>query len=123
MKYKDMTPEQKERVFAEDVLGWELMKIPGTIDTHWYDGKQFRLTAGGYRFLTDLNHAMMGVEKFVGNGFFFTLENTHINNRNQWFVHLGKIAGRDASVLKDAPNEAIVECCVRIKRPDLFEGE
>ena len=122
MTYHKLTDTEKERIFAEDVLKWFKMERP-------VHGKfAYRAGIGDYRScnpLTDLNHAMLGMERLIKENehFFVTLNNTYINDRLEWEIAMGKIGNVSVHVFSDTPNEAIVEVCIHIVRPDLFEGE
>ncbi len=137
MKYKDMTNDQIERVFAEDVLGWfvytiedehdktmdiwciedrnDMMIFPVSEDYYWSG-----TTTYPFHPLTDLNHAMLGVEKMRCPGRQFSLLIGH----DRFAFIVGSLAGEEECCIEaGTPQAAIVEACIRIKRPDLFDGE
>ena len=135
MTYPTLTDQEKERIFAEDVLGWvqeeayaSCSSCNGTkqLSDVWVDDKGCprkdvktnQLWPGEEVFspLTDLNHAILGLEKLghqwgMAHGF------------DGYQVRLYEESKRLCKVDSDNLNEAIVEACIRIKRPDLFEGE
>ena len=104
MKYTEMTDKQKRAAFWKDVLGHDE-------EDWWYD-KYFRP-------LTDLNHAMMGVEKFPDDKYYFELN----REVGYWNVSLLWPENEYANVNADTPHEAIVEACLRITTPELFEED
>ncbi len=115
MKYDRMTNDQIERVFAEDVLGWDESGL------YWVDDDYgtLRINIHDFHPLTDLNRAMLGAEKLFDR---WVLETTEMHTRSftgvtKDFKSVGKALG------KDTPQAAIVEACIKIKRPDLFEGD
>ena len=113
MTYNKLTDQEKERVFAEDVLEWEIKDSYGFQNRYYYKYKNKE-----FHPLTDFNHAMLGVEKlgllwncfFDGTTYYFSFCDTSGEYMDDAFS--------DISL-----NEAIVEACIKIVRPDLFEGE
>ena len=117
--YKDLTPDQIEKVFAEDVLGWEYDEAPRGYNSHWNkpDGDTVMDDPDFWSPLTRLDDCMLGVEKVVENGWLFTLSYEPTVPWEAYFEDFdNRIVGQG-----DTPQEAIVEACIRIKRPDLFE--
>ncbi len=116
MKYKDMTNPQIERVFAEDVLGWTEGNVYPNIMWWMCEGKSL-MYQGEFLPLTDLNHAMMGMEK-LGHDY-------SLNKDKDFGLWMSMDIGKKFPVeaYADTPQAAIVEACIRIKRPDLFEGD
>ena len=107
MRYTKMTPAQIRAVFLTDVLGLE-----------WWRGKE--------RFkchpLTDLNHAMLGMEKLIQDEKCKDIE-MGLDSDGAW-VHLYDDEwSLQLEVITKSLNVAIVEACIRIKRPDLFEED
>ena len=118
MTYNTLTDQEKERIFAEDMLGWE--PYPGINGKKYLNPNNnycFVMWAEDFHPLTDLNHAMLGVEKLRKE---YTVE---IVGENNWMLWLHTIKDTAVICYSDNLNEAIVEACIKIKRPDLFEGE
>ena len=123
MIYNTLTDQEKERIFAVDVLGWEFRKTArGEFLVNKNNMRMF--TVSQWHPRTDLNHAMMGVEKLIAeNGTYtisrYNLPNIDINARH---VTIGLednfVVSRNLDLCR-----ALVEACICIKRPDLFEGE
>ncbi len=128
-QYKQLTDAEKEKVFATDVLGWVLDEYG---DYRTSDGigfvsyshpdhdsiQEFPL----FRPLRKENifHAMLGVEKLLEDWDTYTME----KDSDGWiagFTPFDTDGDWPFSECCKTLNEAIVEACIRIKRPDLFE--
>ena len=105
MTYNTLTDQEKERIFAEDVLGEKNFFHKGT-------------NVQAFHPLTNLNHAMLGVEKFLDK-YYFELAWEF----NGWEASLLWPENEYGRAKADTPNAAIVEACIRIKRPDSFEEQ
>ena len=130
MKYKNMTDTDKERAFAEKVLGWVIRKVTDghgiTMDA-WYEkdeegwmrypikGEYYWSGTTTYPFhpKTNLDHAFMGVEKLNPHEIEISLFN------GKWSV-LWFQDGVFATDNCTTPNEAIMEACLRVVSPELF---
>jgi len=114
-KYTDLSKAEIERVFAEDVLNLR----SGDLylgDPVWFeDDGHFVMTQDELSPLADLNHAMLGLKKVSCGWKMVGLTST-------CFVELWD-GGARARGSAPTPQEAIVEACIRIKRPDLFEED
>ena len=116
--FNAMTPEQKERAFAEDVLGWK-PDIEGYFIAE--DGEPLFCMP-----LKILDHAMMGVEKLQKKyrqfALFIGLSN---DGTDTWHARFWKNLPdhHEFHAEADTPNEAIVEACLRIKSPHLFKED
>ena len=112
MKYDKLPDNEKERIFAEGVL-----------EIKWWNDIAKCIP------LTNLNTAFLGVNKLTQEeGLYLMLENlTHkdhkwrvtLQEKDTSLIQAGLIVGAEGHT----PNEAIVEACIRIKRPDLFEED
>ena len=119
MTYNTLTDQEKERIFAADVLGWELKQVlEDKRYEAWHVNGEPQYTKGYFLPLTDLNHAMMGVEKLMDGEW---LIDFHRKLNNVWYMYIYQLHPRIEYVGANVNfNEAIVEACIRIKRPDLF---
>ncbi len=121
MTYNTLTDQEKERIFAVDVLGWELHIVEGNrLYDHWMKGKVFIMDTIKFHPLTNLNHAMLGMEKLIEEE--RAIIQLWHDHSEKWHCIFTIPPGHYQSA-SDTPTEAIVEACIRIKRPDLFEGE
>ncbi len=117
-KYNTLTDQEKERIFAEDVLGWE--HIGKTINYHdelYWKTPNYKVKC---KPLTDMNVAIMGVEKLIEEE--RAIIQLWHDHSKKWHCIFTIPPGHYQSA-SDTLNEAIVEACIRIKRPDLFKGE
>ena len=141
MTYNTLTDQEKERINAVDVLGWAEKTFDVRCDkcnTHsieqvsWVDNSgcpRYKISSEAFMDntvfhpLTDLNHAMLGVEKLSKkNKRYLVLEDFTHRDERKWQANLYSTNGYSFGN-GHTPQEAIVEACIRIKRPDLFEGE
>ncbi len=112
MTYNTLTKQEIERIFAEDVLGWKEGAVNKELRWWMCEGEPV-MFKDNFHPLTDLNHAILGLEKLghqwgMAHGF------------DGYQVRLYEERERLCKVDSDNLNAAIVEACIRIKRPDLF---
>lgn len=113
--YNKLSKDEIERVFAEDVLGWEKQKNFTAYDI----GNGRIMDMDIFHPLTDLNHAMMGMEKLIQKDKCKDIE-MGLDLNGAW-VHLYDDEwSLQLEVITKSLNEAIVEACIKIVRPDLF---
>ena len=115
--YNKLTDQEKERIFAEDVLGWELITAYGGRYKYWSGSG---LDERSWHPLTDLNHAMLGVEKLIEEE--RAIIQLWHDHSEKWHCIFTIPPGHYQSA-SDTPNEAIAEVCIKIVRPDLFADE
>ena len=116
MKYATMTPEQIERVFAVDVLGWE---IKDNVRYYSPEIKDF-IYASGFHPLANTDLAMLGVEKLIEEK--RAIIQLWHDHSEKWHCII-RIPPKHYQSASDNFNAAIVEACIRIARPDLFKGD
>lgn len=117
MTYATMSYIQRKEVFLIELLGYE--KHDNLENTYRKPGdKNFACPCP----FEDLNLAMMGVEKLLKENRLDEF-NLGINRKDSYVQIYGNKWELMIEVISDTPNAAIVEACIRIKRPDLFEGE
>ena len=126
MTYHTLTDREKERIFAEDVLGWE--RRPHIFGSSYYFKDNHMKRTDYFHPLTNLDHAFMGVEKFLYPICLMredTRESICGEYAGKWHVIIGYEGAWVSHFTEkhDNPNKAIVEACIRIVRSDLFEGE
>ena len=114
MKFNTMTPEQKERAFAEDVLGW----VKQSYFDAYEKGDGYLIAIDIFRPLTNLDHAFLGVDKLIDKAD-FNLE-YELNKWSVWFINVNEGEEIDVYVEANTPNEAITEACLRITNPGIF---
>jgi len=133
MKYNKMSKAEIERVFAEDVLNLMSGDLYLGQPVWFEDDGHFVFTQDEFSPLTDLNHAMLGVEKLLGDkdltlyfklsamGYRYDLK----EQKSYWKYKMIFTDDYDdlATVIADTPEAAIVEACIRIVKSDLFGGE
>ena len=123
MKYDKMTNPQIERVFAKDVLGWYTANVYPKILWWMEDGKSM-MYQSDFRPLTDLNHAMLGVKRLADNNdWTWGLRKNMKWHSFGFYEYNDDISEEVGHAYADTPQAAIVEACIRIVRPDLFEGD
>ena len=108
-QYKQLTDEQKEIAFNESVLGFGV-EGDGKYNWSWP--------------LSDLDDAMLGVEKLLKGDMWDTYSME--KDSDGWcagFTPFDTDADWPFSECCKTLNEAIVEACIRICRPDLFEEQ
>ena len=140
-KYSQLTSQEIEHIFAKDVLGYYIKSFtihcescyePQEIQRWMYGNldncqTHFRVKNPKWKIglalkpLTDFNHAMLGVEKLIDKHCF---ELKYDIEENSWYCALVLWAENWlVDCYADTPQEAIVEACISIVRPDLFEGD
>ena len=118
MKFDTMTPEQKERGFAEDVLEWYEGSVYPRILWWMCEGKAI-MYQSDFRPLTNLDHAFLGVEKIKPHKLELVWDRNGNCFANLWTTSSVYYQSSFCNKL----NEAIVEACLRIKSPHLFEED
>ena len=117
MTYNKLTDQEKERIFAEDVLEMKPVRYPGG------NTKEGLYHKDTFAPLSNMDDAMLGVEKLSKeNKWYLVLEDFTHKDERKWQANLYSTNGYSFGN-GHTPQKAIVEACIRIKRLDLFEGE
>lgn len=118
-EYNNLTDEEKNALFATEVLGWwnsggnwlldDKVTFPGYQD-HYSSPDDFP----EFDPYNNLDHAFMGVDKLEDGGYYWTATN-RMNAQRPYYFRIWKLDVCTHEVWAETKNEAIMLACLRTK--------